>query len=46
MAINRVKITESSETAGLGLKASNPEFIDQYIGRDSYLTVKKNISLE
>lgn len=44
MAINRVKITESSETAGLGLKASNPEFIDQYIGRDSYLIVKKNIS--
>lgn len=44
MTINRVKITESSETAGLGLKASNPEFIDQYIGRDSSLVVKKNIS--
>ncbi len=44
MTINRVKITESSETAGLGLKASNPEFIDQYIGRDVSLTVKKNIS--
>lgn len=44
MDINRVKITESSETAGLGLKASNPEFIDQYIGRDTTLIVKKNIS--
>ncbi len=44
MSINRVKITESSETAGLGLKASNPEFIDQYIGRDIPLNVKKNIS--
>lgn len=44
LTINRVKITESSETAGLGLKASNPEFIDQYIGRDTSLIVKKNIS--
>ncbi len=44
LAINRVKITESGETAGLGLKASNPEFIDQYVGRDLSLVVKKNIS--
>lgn len=43
LSINRVKISESSETAGLGLKASNPEFIDQYIGRDTSLIVKKNI---
>jgi len=41
--INRVKITESSETAGLGQKASNPEFIDQFNGREYKLEVLKNI---
>lgn len=42
LEINKVKITESGETAGLGLKASNPEFIDQFIGRNEALSVIKN----
>ena len=42
LKINRVKITESKETAGLGLKASEPEFIDQFIGRAAKLKVIKN----
>lgn len=42
LTVNKVKITESSETAGLGLKASEPEFIDQYIGRAGSLNVIKN----
>lgn len=42
LKITKVKITETSETAGLGLKASEPEFIDQFEGRSDALTVKKN----
>lgn len=41
-SINKVKITETNETAGLGRKASNPEFIDQYNGRSGLLSVIKN----
>lgn len=40
--INKVKITETKETAGLGLNASKPKFIDQFTGRDKLLTVIKN----
>lgn len=40
--ITKVKITETHETAGLGLKASNSEFIDQFIGRSNSLSVIKN----
>ncbi len=42
LTVNKVKITETSETAGLGLKASNPDFIDQFIGRSGGLKVIKN----
>lgn len=42
--ITKVKITETHETAGLGLKASDPEFIDQFVGRSSKLSVVKNIA--
>lgn len=44
LKISRVKITESSETAGLGLKASEPEFINQFNLRNTRLRVVKNIS--
>lgn len=42
LTINKVKITESKETAGLGLNASKPKFIDQFIGRYELLSVVKN----
>jgi len=42
LTINKVKITETKETAGLGLNASKPDFIEQYIGRSEYLSVIKN----
>ena len=37
-----VKILNSSETAGLGAKASEPEFIDQYKDKSMLLSVVKN----
>ena len=42
LKINRVKITETKETAGLGLKASEPEFINQFALRDKKMKVIKN----
>ena len=42
LTVNKVKITETKETAGLGLNASKPQFIDQYIGRSEFLNVIKN----
>ena len=42
LKITKVKITETSETAGLGLKASEPDFIDQFAGRGETLEVIKN----
>ena len=42
LTVNKVKITEIHETAGLGLKAKEPEFINQYIGRGQKLSVIKN----
>jgi len=39
--VTNVKIIQSSETAGLGQNASKPEFISQYAGADSSLTVVK-----
>ena len=41
LKVTKVKILQSSETAGLGQNASKPKFIDQYIGADSLLTVVK-----
>lgn len=39
--VTRVKIMESSETAGLGANASKPGFIDQFAGADKHLSVVK-----
>jgi electron transport complex protein RnfG len=39
LKVTRVKIVESSETAGLGANASKPKFIDQFIGADKNLNV-------
>ena len=41
LKVNRVKIMESAETAGLGANASKPKFIDQFIGKESQLKVVK-----
>ncbi len=41
LEVNRIKIMESSETAGLGANASKPEFADQFIGAKEKLTVVK-----
>lgn len=41
LKVTRVKILESSETAGLGANASKPQFIDQFIGAEKKLTVVK-----
>lgn len=41
LKITKVKITETSETAGLGLKASQPEFIGQFAGKGGGLKVVK-----
>ncbi len=40
--INRVKIMSMSETAGLGAKAGEEEFSDQYIGLSENVGVEKN----
>ena len=44
--VTRVKIMESSETAGLGANASKPQFIDQFNGADSSLKVVKGVAKE
>lgn len=41
LEVTRVKILESSETAGLGAKASEPAFSEQYIGKSSGLVVTR-----
>ncbi len=41
LRVTKIKILESSETAGLGANASKPEFSDQFAGADSTLTVVK-----
>lgn len=41
LKVTRVKILESSETAGLGAKASEPEFSEQYIGKSGTLGVTR-----
>ena len=45
LKVTRVKIMESSETAGLGANASKPQFIDQFMGAESSeLKVVKGVS--
>ena len=41
LQVNRIKIMESSETAGLGANASKPKFADQFIGATERLSVVK-----
>ncbi len=41
LKVVKVKIMQSSETAGLGANASKPQFIDQFIGADATLAVVK-----
>ncbi len=41
LKVTRVKIMESSETAGLGANASKPQFIDQFMGAKNSLKVVK-----
>lgn len=41
LEVNRIKIMESSETAGLGANASKPMFADQFIGAKNRLSVVK-----
>lgn len=41
LEVNRIKIMESSETAGLGANASKPKFADQFIGAKNKLSVVK-----
>ncbi len=46
LAVTKVKILESSETAGLGANASKPSFIDQFNGAKEILTVVKGAASE
>lgn len=41
LEVTRIKIMESSETAGLGANASKPKFVDQFIGAKEKLSVVK-----
>ena len=41
-SVTKVKILQSSETAGLGQNASKPEFINQFNGKSGGLSVVKN----
>lgn len=41
-SVTKVKILQSSETAGLGQNASKPEFINQFNGKSGSLSVVKN----
>lgn len=40
--VNKIKIIALSETAGLGAKSDTPEFMEQYNGLKSGITVEKN----
>lgn len=42
MTVSGVKILSMSETPGLGAKAGNEEFINQYKGKNKKLTLKKS----
>lgn len=42
LRLSGIKITESSETAGLGSKAGEPAFSESLRGKEPLLTVKKN----
>ena len=44
LKVTKIKILESSETAGLGANASKPKFSDQFIGADKKLSVVKGIA--
>lgn len=46
LKVTRIKILESSETAGLGANASKPKFSGQFEGADSKLTVVKGVAGE
>ncbi len=46
MAVERIEILESSETAGLGANASKPKFADQFKGAKDTLTVVKGAAKE
>ena len=46
LKVTRVKIMESSETAGLGANASKPQFIDQFNGAETSLKVVKGVAKE
>ncbi len=46
LKVTKIKILESSETAGLGANASKPEFSDLFVGAEGNLTVVKGISGE
>lgn len=46
MAITRVEILESSETAGLGANASKPAFAGQFEGKNEALTLVKGTAKE
>ncbi len=41
LKVTKVKILEIAETPGLGMNASKPKFIDQFIGTDKPLSVVK-----
>ena len=45
-SISGVKITAINDTAGLGMKAKNDEFVEQYIGRSGVIGVNKNTSTD
>lgn len=44
--ITGVKITQINDTAGLGMKAKNDEFVNQYIDRSGVIGVNKNASTD
>lgn len=44
LKVTKVKILESSETAGLGANASKPEFSDQFVGAEGKLMVVKGVA--
>lgn len=45
-AVQGVSILSISETAGLGMNAENPEFLEQFIGKSGRIGVLKNGSSE
>ncbi len=42
--ITGVEITTINDTAGLGMKAKNADFLDQYLGKEAGVSVNKNSS--